>query len=1063
MKKVNFLIFLKCSVVFLAHDALAQNTGDTGPIKPANNLGDKEIVFLSWTNSFYSSENFTLKNQLLHVNSINDVTPEDKTLKETNVFGTEEHFLVTSKGDFEGDGKVEYVAFASQVGDNFPYNRLYKYQLIIPEIIQGTAELKSHIKQHIVYDKILYKPVIRTGDFDGDNDDEIVVAFITDMQKIRLEFYDMQGNDSLRIVNSVELDAAIVGEVTDKEYFDIIIGNFDGNKDEEIALMLNTASDYDYNMQLFDVLASSDTIQLSKIDEIDINTLSEFGTSINIKGLAADTDNDGVDEILFLKTMQNVSKLIQFSLVEDTESPEINLLEKLALKEYSLNYSTGTCKDIEKGDFNGDGLIDILAIESSWLSVYSRGTSNASKFKYIQGTGLSTINSANSLSVADFNSDEKDDIAILSYDIHTVNNPFGDKKQIVNASVNVLALTSPYGSTSLYSKSLLQNQQLVYSDTDPNHLFQLLAGDFSGDNFNIGKGQYYEKLDVLQPIVILNTPPTHFDIVDNETIDLNACYNGSDCSSEAFYTQTSSSQKTVEIEVTNNYTISASVSGGGTFLGIGAEAYVNTNYGVSLRNSSQFTKSFETKIDVSALEDDRIYATVTDYDIWVYPVYATFTNKYLRSIVTISPKPTTPQKENPRRAWLPGKDLEQYAYPYPHEPGNMLSYQNEIDMQGPGVAEKISNRHDDFTLTEGTSEFNVNWTEDFSQGSSTQRNVDMEIGGSISGWGIELSGSAGFENITTSTHNVSVSEGINILVDLGKIFDSQKRFSIKPYIYWNTQGAIVLDYATKVSNRTNWWNNIYGQKSDPAFIMPWRYEEEKGITDQDLVTEDLRYRTHSIILNPLTFSKGDTILVTTYVNNYSLVDLDSPVEIAFYLGSPKYGGTEIVDIDGNNRFGINSIASKEKAKVSFHWVATDDLNNLPRLYAYIDPDNSIDEIHEANNIGWIPMGKDIWKMNVSGLESIFSEEGKQNKNNDSKIYPNPVSSTATVEFSIKSATYTDIQLFDISGRKIELILQKYMPTGKYSVDLDMNNYQPGVYFYSFKTSYTSEVVKFIKN
>jgi hypothetical protein len=204
-------------------------------------------------------------------------------------------------------------------------------------------------------------------------------------------------------------------------------------------------------------------------------------------------------------------------------------------------------------------------------------------------------------------------------------------------------------------------------------------------------------------------------------------------------------------------------------------------------------------------------------------------------------------------------------------------------------------------------------------------------------------------------------------------------------------------------------------------------------------------------------------LVTTYVNNYSLVDLDSPVEIAFYLGSPKYGGTEIVDIDGNNRFGINSIASKEKAKVSFHWVATDDLNNLPRLYAYIDPDNSIDEIHEANNIGWIPMGKDIWKMTASGLENIFSEEGKQNKNNDSKIYPNPVSSTATVEFSIKSATYTDIQLFDISGRKIELILQKYMPKGKYSVDLDMNNYQPGVYFYLFKTSYTSEVVKFIKN
>ena len=72
-----------------------------------------------------------------------------------------------------------------------------------------------------------------------------------------------------------------------------------------------------------------------------------------------------------------------------------------------------------------------------------------------------------------------------------------------------------------------------------------ILGDFNGDNFRLGKGKYYRRSALSQPIIVLNAPPIHFDELGDELFDINGCYNGQNCSFEASYlSSTTASMKT---------------------------------------------------------------------------------------------------------------------------------------------------------------------------------------------------------------------------------------------------------------------------------------------------------------------------------------------------------------------------------------------------------------------------------------------------------------------------------------------------------------------------------------
>jgi len=89
-------------------------------------------------------------------------------------------------------------------------------------------------------------------------------------------------------------------------------------------------------------------------------------------------------------------------------------------------------------------------------------------------------------------------------------------------------------------------------------------------------------------------------------------------------------------------------------------------YGEKFSNTSASQKIVNITSNVRAWGDDRIYATISDYELWEYPIYRKNQKKRgnLIAVVPISTEDT----------WFSAKERTAYDYMPTHESGNILSY-----------------------------------------------------------------------------------------------------------------------------------------------------------------------------------------------------------------------------------------------------------------------------------------------------------------------------------------------------------------------------------------------------
>ncbi len=66
-------------------------------------------------------------------------------------------------------------------------------------------------------------------------------------------------------------------------------------------------------------------------------------------------------------------------------------------------------------------------------------------------------------------------------------------------------------------------------------------------------------------------------------------------------------------------------------------------------------------------------------------------------------------------------------------------------------------------------------------------------------------------------------------------------------------------------------------------------------------------------------------------------------------------------------------------------------------------------------------------------------------------YPNPFNPVTTVKYSVPVAGNVKLALYDINGREIAVILNKFHSIGNYIETIDMSSYASGVYFYELST------------
>ena len=588
----------------------------------------------------------------------------------------------------------------------------------------------------------------------------------------------------------------------------------------------------------------------------------------------------------------------------------------------------------------------------------------------------------------------------------------------------------------------------------------LMAGDFGDRGIRLGKPTYHRRTDVLQPLVILNAPPIHFDMFDGTSYDVAGCYEANGCDFSVFYQEFEERFAEVTSEVSGDWSLGAGLEGGlnevlneipvaGELvvdlldaLGLGIDFSFEASYGEGFSDLVGSSRRLSITSRVETFQEDAIFANVIDYNIWEYPLYVRGSFVGYLSIVL-------PGEQEDR--WFTESAPEATFYRPNHEPGNILSYPSSFD---PTRLTREVFRGSQYTLGTQVSSWDI--TREQTSFSESTESTSLQLGGdldiSLPIPTLELNLNGDYSESTLNTHSTSVTNLQGVEVNFGAINTvlegKRSNYTVTPFIYWDRSGALVVDYAVEpsianVGEVNTWWQDRYGQLPDLALTLPDRYTDIKnGIT----VDEGIKTRSKSMVVFPNQVIPGEEVTVRAEIHNYSLLPMPSDVPVRFYLGDPNAGGTALTGGSiADPR--IPSLAPRSSAEVSLTFAIPSGLTaNSARIYAQVDPNNTVEEIHENNNLGWVPvilgLGTDVESSENPEIatESVLHQS-----------YPNPFSSMTTLSFDLAAPGEARLAVFDVLGREVQVLLDGVYAAGRHQAFFDGAGLGAGMYFYRLET------------
>jgi hypothetical protein len=570
----------------------------------------------------------------------------------------------------------------------------------------------------------------------------------------------------------------------------------------------------------------------------------------------------------------------------------------------------------------------------------------------------------------------------------------------------------------------------------------ILPAYLQGNAVRMGKPQRWSVTNLVEPVVILNAPPIHFDVIGDSCYDICKSFPvGTSTNFFSQYVKSATNEAELTTNVHSSWGISSTLSAGGKFLGIGVEASLTAKYGKEFKNVEHTDSTMTVTVSQSTTWDDRIFATVTNYDLWEYPVYADGAKK--GDVMAAIPQPQQPM-------WFPSNDPN-YGNDniiLDHEPGNLLSYPNYVDpVNNLDVAQLIAKGPwlsiDPTYSTSNT--WGLNWQTLRSDTADTSINYGFSVGTSVEGWGVKLKTDGEYDHGAINCHTTTVSQNIDMTAQFGAInpLYSSASYSVLPYAYWSVNGPLVLDYmvdlpTASVSN--SFWEENYSQKPDLAFNCYYRYFAQKGLSG---LAPEMADWTKEIAISPQNPKQGDTVTVTAEIHNYSLLATTVPVKVRFYLGSSENDGMAVSDLNGDTVFTTSSpvAATGDQILLPFKWrIPTGLTSSDSILYGVIDPDNNIDELRKDNNKGWI-------RITVSNVTPVRETGNVVSSYQLSQNYPNPFNPTTTIEYALPNKSRVQLVVYDVLGRKVMTLVDKDEIAGRYKVEFNATRLASGVYFY----------------
>jgi len=1059
MKKVIILLY-----IFIT--TLAAQSEKQDPLQGSYMLGASAEIALAWHSSKYpdSTVNHKVFNYLSNSGQyFIDSTNKNKFNNSFGIGGTKN--VSTLSADFDGDALDEIATVWQGSKNNLyivlskinPNNLAWedKFELELPNILYDISESNYSDRYRII-----------KGNFDEDNNSEFAICFWNAEANLEIRIYDI-------VENTLEphLKASIADEFMDPNMdgheilFDFDAGDFDGDLRDEIVLTGHRKIDQD-NWSIFTKIYDynedgSNSALIPKASEDNFFTSNDYNNSsyqindILIK--AGDFTNNTIDEFVidfvlaYKGSSQAKNYLLPASITVNLDTISVNT-DNL----YEIFQTTGNSDlaiSLQTADLNNDGSDEIIADGDGRFIIYE--TNNLLQItKKASNTYGSYTRLDQRMVIADLDASTSD--SSWYPEIIAAQTQYSQPDNSDNYSNLIITVFEPIidGSGDIIN---LERRIVYKADSvknSPTYYYSITAGDYDGGSIRLGTPSYYSGTDIVQPLVILNAPPVHFDKIGDNIFDVNKNFNGQSSDFYATYYTASETDIEVESKVHTGWTVGGKVEGGFTIpkVEIGVKIKIEGEYGEDFSKKTTNSKTYRVSQNITASNDDYIYATIIDYDIWEYPVIAD--EEVQGYILVVEPN-------EPQRSWFPSKSPQAAEYIPNHEVGNILSYSDIAAPTENGSLQQVVkwNTSDQITL-DGSPGFEYNWA--LENETQTETETTNKVHWNVSAKAsfdipfkyipnFEINGDYSKETISTRTNTVKYKKGLDVHlgpIDLGI---GETYYSVTPYSYWAKSGALVLDYAVNprpsgINIPETWWQKEYSSKPDPALILPWRLDPEKGLS----ITEDKRHQTKEIIFSNDNPKPAEIINIKTRIHNYSLLNTNSVVDVKFYLGDPNNGGTVIQSTDSKTIFSTNDFIEARGSKIiSFDWQVPNDISLYPRIYMVLDPNNKIDEIHEDNNIGWKVLGLSDNTTDVA-TENNIPTKFELNQN-----YPNPFNPTTTIKYSMPADRpefqIVQLKVFDILGREVKTLVNQKQKSGNYVVNFDAGDLSSGVYFYRLQS------------
>ncbi len=98
---------------------------------------------------------------------------------------------------------------------------------------------------------------------------------------------------------------------------------------------------------------------------------------------------------------------------------------------------------------------------------------------------------------------------------------------------------------------------------------------------------------------------------------------------------------------------------------------------------------------------------------------------------------------------------------------------------------------------------------------------------------------------------------------------------------------------------------------------------------------------------------------------------------------------------------------------------------------------------------------------VTDPVGVQYEEIVANKFELKQNYPNPFNPSTRINYSVPSASFINLKVFDILGNEVALLVNEEKPAGEYQLEFDASELTGGVYFYQLTSNSFVDTKKMI--